>query len=93
MEPLQKHLLSLLVIAIGINCCLAAEYDYGKVLGASTLFYEAQRTGKLPADNRVKWRGDSFLDDKGDGGEDLTGGYFDGKLTGDLSVVNLQYIK
>jgi len=54
-------------------------YDYGKVLHASLLFYEAQRSGKLPADNRIHWRGDSMLDDKGDNGEDLTGGYFDGK--------------
>jgi len=75
-----------------INCISAApeppiaigstgNYDYGKVLHASLLFYEAQRSGKLPADNRIKWRGDSMLDDKGDGGEDLTGGYFD---AGDL---------
>jgi endoglucanase len=56
-------------------------YDYGKVIHASLLFYEAQRSGKLPADNRIPWRGDSMLDDKGDNGEDLTGGYFD---AGDL---------
>jgi endoglucanase len=60
-------------IAIGST----GNYDYGKVLHASLLFYEAQRSGKLPTDNRVKFRGDSMLDDKGDGGEDLTGGYFD----------------
>lgn len=53
-------------------------YDYGKVLHASLLFYEAQRQGKLPANNRISWRGDSFLGDKGDNGEDLTGGYSDG---------------
>jgi hypothetical protein len=53
-------------------------YNYDKVLHASLLFYEAQRSGKLPKDNRIKWRGDSFLDDKGDNGEDLTGGYHDG---------------
>jgi endoglucanase len=55
----------------------AGSYDYGKVLGASILFYEAQRTGKLPTDNRITWRHDSMMDDKGDAGEDLTGGYFD----------------
>lgn len=41
------------------------------------MFYEAQRTGKLPATNRISWRGDSMLMDKGSNGEDLTGGYFD----------------
>lgn len=43
------------------------------------LFYEAQRSGKLPVDNRVTWRGDSALGDHGAAGEDLTGGYYDGK--------------
>ena len=52
-------------------------YNYGAVLHASLLFYEAQRAGKLPPTNRVSWRGDSMLMDKGENGEDLTGGYFD----------------
>ncbi|UJR38030.1 hypothetical protein I4U23_030712 [Adineta vaga] len=53
------------------------KYNYASVLHASLLFYEAQRAGKLPADNRISWRGDSMLMDKGENGEDLTGGYFD----------------
>nr|AMH40371.1 glycoside hydrolase family 9 [Medauroidea extradentata] len=52
-------------------------FDYKEVLGKSLLFYEAQRSGKLPADQRVKWRHDSALNDKGVHGEDLTGGYYD----------------
>ena len=43
------------------------------------LFYEAQRSGKLPENQRVKWRGDSAMDDGKDVGYDLTGGYYDGK--------------
>jgi len=35
--------------------------DYAKALELSTLFYEAQRSGKLPANNRVPWRGDSAM--------------------------------
>ena len=42
------------------------------------LFYEAQRSGKLPATQRVTWRKDSALNDKGKKGEDLSGGYYDG---------------
>ncbi|RZF33677.1 hypothetical protein LSTR_LSTR007055 [Laodelphax striatellus] len=53
------------------------KYDYSKVLHLSLLFYEAQRSGQLPADNRVPWRGDSSLNDRGLKGEDLTGGYYD----------------
>nr|AAK12339.1 cellulase [Coptotermes acinaciformis] len=56
--------------------CQAA-YDYTTVLKSSLLFYEAQRSGKLPADQKVTWRKDSALDDKGNNGEDLTGGYYD----------------
>merc|ERR1719499_2664744 len=57
--------------------CSTERYDYGEVLRLSNLFYEAQRSGKLPEDNRVPWRGDSSLGDVGNNGEDLTGGYHD----------------
>mgnify|MGYP000415626804 CR=1 FL=1 len=55
----------------------AATYDYAQVLQYSLLFYEAQRSGKLPPDQKVTWRKDSALNDKGQNGEDLTGGYYD----------------
>lgn len=54
------------------------EPDYGEVIKLSLLFYEAQRSGHLPSTNRIPWRGDSALNDKGNDGEDLTGGYYDG---------------
>ncbi|KAG7169954.1 Endoglucanase E-4-like 16, partial [Homarus americanus] len=47
------------------------------VLCMSYLFYEAQRSGPLPADQRITWRGDSALGDGSDVGHDLTGGYYD----------------
>ncbi|XP_025083452.1 uncharacterized protein LOC112557675 [Pomacea canaliculata] len=53
------------------------KYNYAEVLQKSILFYEAQRSGKLPASNRIPWRGDSALQDRGDKGEDLTGGWYD----------------
>jgi hypothetical protein len=52
-----------------------------EVLEKSILFYEAQRSGKLPPSNRIPWRGDSALQDMGDNGEDLTGGWYDGELS------------
>ncbi|KAF0293757.1 Endoglucanase E-4 [Amphibalanus amphitrite] len=52
-------------------------YDYQEVLEKSLLFYEAQRSGPLPPDNRIPWRGDSAMNDRGENGEDLTGGYYD----------------
>jgi hypothetical protein len=41
------------------------------------LFYDAQRSGKLPPDNRVAWRGDSALQDASPSGADLSGGWYD----------------
>ena len=54
-----------------------AEYDYGQVLGLSWKFYEAQRSGKLPTNNSIPWRGDSALGDKAPDGADITGGWYD----------------
>ena len=59
--------------------CLGETHNYGEALRLSLLFYEAQRSGELPSDNRVPWRGDSSLGDVGNNGEDLTGGYHDGE--------------
>ncbi len=53
------------------------KYNYAEVLQKSIYFYEAQRSGKLPANNRVEWRGDSGLKDGADRGIDLTGGWYD----------------
>lgn len=53
------------------------QYDLNEVLHKSILFYEAQRAGKLPENNRVPWRGDSVLTDGCDIGVDLSGGWFD----------------
>ena len=64
----------LLVLALALAVSAQAPYDYSEVLEKSLLFYEAQRSGPLPADNRIDWRADSTLDDQ------PTGGYFDGML-------------
>lgn len=39
------------------------EFNYKEALTKSLIFLEAQRSGKLPPNNRVPWRGDSALDD------------------------------
>jgi endoglucanase len=55
----------------------SGEFNYAEALQESMLFYESQRSGKLPADNRVSWRGDSDVTDGADHGLDLSGGYHD----------------
>jgi len=56
---------------------IAKSQDYARHIELSLLFYEAQRSGKLPANNRIYWRHDSMLDAGSDVGHDLTGGYYD----------------
>ena len=37
--------------------------DYGDTLNKSIVFFEGQRSGKLPTNQKVKWRADSILSD------------------------------
>ncbi|XP_076803960.1 uncharacterized protein LOC143448219 isoform X1 [Clavelina lepadiformis] len=52
--------------------------DYDEVIRLSLKFFEAKRSGKMPEDNRISWKGDSGLYDGGAEGFDLTGGYYIG---------------
>ena len=61
---------------------LSTKYNYTEVIYKSLLFYYAQRSGHLPTnDSPIPYRFDSALKDIGQAGEDLTGGYYDGKNT------------
>jgi hypothetical protein len=53
------------------------KFNYGEALQKSLFFYEANRSGDLPANYIVGWRGDSAMGDGRDVGLDLTGGYYD----------------
>lgn len=61
----------------GYGSELSGRFNYGEALQKSFLFYEAQRSGVLPDNNRIAWRGDSALNDGADVGIDLSGGYYD----------------
>ena len=77
--------------AISNGQCTTKLTNYKDVLHKSLLFYEAQRSGKLPADNRIPWARDSALDDGSDVGLDLSGGYYDGtKSINDRFISSLQ---
>ncbi|KAL2516765.1 Endoglucanase 20 [Abeliophyllum distichum] len=65
-EPLMKN-----------GLCSTASGDYKDALNKGILFFEGQRSGKLPANQRVKWRGDSALSDGKLENVNLTGGYYD----------------
>lgn len=59
------------------------DYDMGQAAGNSISFYDAQRVGTLPADNRIPWRSNSLTYEGSSrlGFPDLTGGWMHG---GDL---------
>ncbi|GGP86725.1 glycoside hydrolase family 9 protein [Saccharothrix coeruleofusca] len=65
------------VVASPQAASAAPAFNYGEALQKSIWFYDAQRSGDLPADNRVSWRGDSALRDGADVGLDLSGGFYD----------------
>ncbi|PKA54568.1 Endoglucanase 11 [Apostasia shenzhenica] len=51
--------------------------NYGEALAKSILFFQGQRSGRLPPDQKIKWRADSALTDGSSANVNLTGGYYD----------------
>ena len=54
-----------------------ASHNYRDALYKSILFFEGQRSGRLPANQRIKWRRNSALSDGSSQHVDLVGGYYD----------------
>ncbi|XP_054816963.1 endoglucanase 8-like [Prosopis cineraria] len=54
-----------------------SSHNYGDALTKSILFFEGQRSGKLPPSQRMTWRKDSALNDGSDAHLDMVGGYYD----------------
>ncbi|XP_062021686.1 endoglucanase 17 [Rosa rugosa] len=54
-----------------------ASHNYKDALTKSILFFEGQRSGKLPPNQRLNWRRDSGLSDGSALHVDLVGGYYD----------------
>ncbi|KAJ0430791.1 putative cellulase [Helianthus annuus] len=52
-------------------------HDYSDALRKCILFFEGQRSGRLPPDQRVTWRSHSAVHDGASAGVDLRGGYYD----------------
>ncbi|KAH9652031.1 Endoglucanase 11 [Citrus sinensis] len=52
-------------------------FNYGDALSKSLLYFESQRSGRLPHNQRVTWRHHSGLTDGLEQGVDLVGGYYD----------------
>jgi len=72
---LPKLMLFVLLLAIGGRSVNA--HDYAEALSKAIMFFEGQRSGFLPEDQRQKWRANSGLSDGWTYNTDLTGGYYD----------------
>ncbi|KAK9108955.1 hypothetical protein Sjap_017015 [Stephania japonica] len=70
------HLILSIVIVIKVNCS-SSDHNYLDALSKSILFFEGQRSGWLPLDQRLNWRANSGLGDGSSLGIDLVGGYYD----------------
>lgn len=55
------------ILVVGV-----ASRDYGDALSKCVLFFEGQRSGKLPSTQRMTWRKDSALRDGTDVGVSLS---------------------
>lgn len=53
-------------MAIMARAATEASHNYAEALTKSILFYEGQRSGKLPSSQRMTWRKDSALTDGSD---------------------------
>ncbi|HEY1200944.1 MAG TPA: glycoside hydrolase family 9 protein, partial [Niastella sp.] len=69
--------LATLILLLFLNNTFAQTFNYAEALQKSMFFYECQRSGQLPANNRVTWRANSALTDGSDVGVNLTGGWYD----------------
>ncbi|GFQ00047.1 endoglucanase 16 [Phtheirospermum japonicum] len=67
----------LILLSANIFSVVRADFNYEDALKKSLIFLEAQRSGKLPANHRPSWRGDSALQDGKPANVDLVGGYYD----------------
>ncbi|KAK4376329.1 hypothetical protein RND71_007006 [Anisodus tanguticus] len=54
-----------------------SSHNYRDALTKSIIFFEGQRSGKLPPNQRITWRRDSALSDGSAVHVDLVGGYYD----------------
>ncbi|RKP25141.1 beta-1,4-endoglucanase 1 [Syncephalis pseudoplumigaleata] len=73
---MQQHQLQLQDDTEVINLPNSTD-KYARHLGLAILFYESQRSGKLPVSQRILWRKPAHLSDGWQIGRNLSGGYYD----------------
>ncbi|XP_059443129.1 endoglucanase 1-like [Corylus avellana] len=76
-SSMKMKILCLTLCSLFLFCSAFTSDDYADALEKSILFFEGQRSGKLPSNQRASWRGDSALSDGSSVNVDLVGGYYD----------------
>ncbi|PRQ59840.1 putative cellulase [Rosa chinensis] len=76
-QPLRLLMVEEGMLAMATLVSSAVQHNYADALSKSILFFEGQRSGRLPHTQRMIWRKDSALCDGLDVKRDLTGGYYD----------------
>ncbi|CAH8344339.1 unnamed protein product [Eruca vesicaria subsp. sativa] len=74
---MKPSILTLTVFVLLLLLPTVIPHDYSDALHKSILFFEGQRSGRLPRQQRMSWRGDSGLKDGENLNTDLVGGYHD----------------
>ncbi|KAL6526055.1 hypothetical protein OROHE_015579 [Orobanche hederae] len=74
---MKLHYAQFLLLLSRLPFFATSYLDYADALSKSILFFEGQRSGYLPPDQRLTWRGHSGLQDGSTVAADLTGGYYD----------------
>ncbi|KAL2329369.1 hypothetical protein Fmac_022796 [Flemingia macrophylla] len=73
----KVSLLVTMIMVVMPTMSRAASINYADALRKSILFFEGQRSGKLPPSQRLTWRKDSALHDGSDIHINMVGGYYD----------------
>lgn len=60
---MMMHILCLTLCSLSLFCSAFTSQDYSNALEKSILFFEGQRSGKLPSNQRLTWRGNSGQSD------------------------------
>lgn len=76
-KKMNPSILILTVFVLLLLVPTVIPHNYSDALHKSILFFEGQRSGRLPRQQRMLWRGDSALKDGENLNTDLVGGYYD----------------
>lgn len=77
MKLSSTRLLIPLLLLVELPLFESSYHNYPDALSKAIQFFEGQRSGFLPQDQRIAWRANSGLGDGSMRNIDLTGGYYD----------------